>query len=77
MKKVKGFEQGETHREYLTFNELQALSNTECKYPVLKRAFIFSCLTGLEKTEAFDHSKTEIFDHLIICNLKHLNTCYY
>ena len=45
--KVKSFEQAESQREYLTFQELQILANTECKYEVLKRAFLFSCLTGL------------------------------
>lgn len=45
--KVKSFEQKESQREYLTHEELQKLANTECKYPILKKAFIFSCLTGL------------------------------
>lgn len=45
--KIKSFEQQESQREYLTHEELQKLANTECKYPVLKRAFIFSCLSGL------------------------------
>ncbi|MDM1404497.1 site-specific integrase [Myroides marinus] len=45
--KAKSFEQAESQREYLTFSELQELANTECKYEVLKRAFLFSCLTGL------------------------------
>ena len=44
---IKGFEQAESQREYLTFSELQALTLAECKYPVLKSAFLFSCLTGL------------------------------
>ncbi|WP_117885356.1 tyrosine-type recombinase/integrase [Aureibaculum luteum] len=44
---VKGFDQGESKREYLTYSELQALSKASCKHPVLKNAFIFSCLTGL------------------------------
>ncbi|WP_165026415.1 tyrosine-type recombinase/integrase [Dysgonomonas sp. ZJ279] len=44
---VKSFEMADSQREYLTFNELQALYKAECKYDVLKRAFIFSCLTGL------------------------------
>lgn len=47
IRKVKSFEQGESTREYLTHSEVQALYNTDCKYPVLKKAFIFSCLTGL------------------------------
>ncbi|EPR74127.1 Integrase [Winogradskyella psychrotolerans RS-3] len=45
--KVKSFEQSESQREYLTFQELQNLVHTECKYEVLKRAFLFSCLSGL------------------------------
>lgn len=45
--KVKSFEQAESQREYLTHGELQVLSNTSCKYEVLKNAFIFSCLSGL------------------------------
>jgi integrase/recombinase XerD len=37
-----------THkREYLTHEELQRLVKAECRYAVLKRAFLFSCLTGL------------------------------
>lgn len=47
VKKVKGFEQGESKREYLTYSELQALYTATCKYKMLKNAFIFSCLTGL------------------------------
>ena len=45
--KVKSFEQAESQREYLTFDELQSLAKAECKYPVLKKAFIFSCLSGI------------------------------
>lgn len=37
----------EVHREYLTFEELQRLVKAPCKYPVLKEAFRFSCLTGM------------------------------
>lgn len=45
--KTKSFEQAECQREYLTHEELQNLANTDCKYEVLKRAFIFSCLSSL------------------------------
>lgn len=45
--KVKGFKMGESKREYLTHSELQNLSNSYCKHPILKNAFIFSCLTGM------------------------------
>lgn len=44
---VEGFKQAETQREYLTFEELQKLWQTECDIPQLKKAFIFSALTGL------------------------------
>lgn len=37
----------ENIRNYLTLDELKAIAKAECRYDVLKRAFIFSCLTGL------------------------------
>ena len=37
----------ENKREYLIIEELKAIVKAECRYDVLKRAFIFSCLTGL------------------------------
>ncbi len=45
--KIKSFDQAESQREYLTFDEVQSLAKTDCKYDVLKRAFLFSCLSGL------------------------------
>ncbi len=45
--RVKGIKTGETHREYLTFEELQLLVNTPCEIPVMRNAFLFSALTGL------------------------------
>lgn len=45
--RVKGVPQGESHREFLTLEELKAVYQTECEHPVLKRAAIFSALTGL------------------------------
>lgn len=46
-KRVKCIRQEETHREYLTLEELQQLIKTECRSQLLKRAFLFSCFTGL------------------------------
>jgi integrase len=46
-RRVKGIKQAETHREFLTLEELQALARTECEIPELKRAALFSALTGL------------------------------
>lgn len=34
-------------KEYLTMDELKRLAETPCEIPVLKRASLFSCLTGL------------------------------
>lgn len=45
--RVKGIPQGESEREYLTFEELKALFETDCEQDVLKRASIFCALTGL------------------------------
>ena len=38
-------------REYLTIDEVRALVKTDCKVDVLKRAFLFSCLTGLRYSD--------------------------
>lgn len=37
----------ETERSFLTYDELQAMAKTDCDFPLLKSAFIFSALTGL------------------------------
>jgi integrase len=44
---IDSFKQAETHREHLTFEELEKLAKTPCTYPNLKNAFLFSCLTGM------------------------------
>ena len=71
--KVKGFAMGESKREYLTSEELVRLSKTPCKIPILKRAFLFSALTGIRwsdinklkwsevREEGIDSSGNEIF----------------
>jgi integrase len=48
---VSGFKDEETERIYLTFDEVKKMAKTECKYPALKRAFLFSCLTGIRKSD--------------------------
>jgi len=37
----------DVNREFLTIEELQAAVKVKCEIPILKTAFIFSCLTGL------------------------------
>ena len=48
---ISGFPQEETEREYLTIEELRAMTAAPCRYPALKEAFLFSCLTGLRKCD--------------------------
>lgn len=45
--KVDAIKAEETKREFLTLEELKLLSKTECDKPLLKKAFLFSALTGL------------------------------
>jgi len=61
-----------TKRVYLTLDEVNALAQTECRYQVLKRAFLFSCATGMRwcdihrltwsEIETFNSHKRIIFD---------------
>lgn len=48
---VKGFKAADVERAYLTVDELQALMNTPCSNAWLRAAFLFSCLTGLRKSD--------------------------
>jgi len=45
--KIKPIKTAETRREYLTLEELNKLVRTNCNNPLLKRAALFSALTGL------------------------------
>ncbi len=60
-KRVKGFPMTDTFREYLTLEELKALNNTDCDPPVLKRAAIFSALTGLRWSDIIKLRWQEIY----------------
>lgn len=45
--KIKGIQEQESRREYLTVEELNMLASTPCERDVLKRSALFSALTGL------------------------------
>ena len=47
LKRVGSIKHEESKREYLTIEEVQRLVETDCDNETLKRAFLFSCLTGL------------------------------
>lgn len=44
-------QQGESTKQYLTFEEVKALVATPCKYEVLKQAFLFACFCGLRYSD--------------------------
>ncbi len=48
---VEGFKTADVERSYLTIEEVQKLINTPCMYPWLKATFLFSCFTGLRKSD--------------------------
>lgn len=48
---VENFKPEEGTRMYLTIEELQKLVQTDMAYPELRRAFLFSCLTGLRRSD--------------------------
>lgn len=48
---VEGFKEIERTRMYLTLEELQRLVSVDFPYPAVKKAFLFSCLTGLRRSD--------------------------
>lgn len=51
MKGILGFSTQEGKRQYLSLDEIKAMAAAECDYPEVKRAFLFSCLTGLRRSD--------------------------
>jgi integrase len=50
-RKVKGIKPAESQRHFLTLEELNALARTPCGHPLMKRAGLFSALTGLRHSD--------------------------
>lgn len=44
---VKNYQTEDAEREYLTIEEIRTLTQFPCEYEGIRRAFLFSCLTGL------------------------------
>lgn len=59
--RIKNIKEQETNRTYLTIEELNKLANTECKNDLLKRASIFSALTGLRFSDVKNLSWKNVF----------------
>lgn len=51
MRGIENFKAEEGTRMYLTIEELKKLVQTDIAYPELRRAFLFSCLTGLRRSD--------------------------
>lgn len=58
--RVDGIKEGEPEREFLTLEELQSVVDVDCDIPILKTAFIFSCLTGLRWSDIEKLTWTEV-----------------
>lgn len=50
-KAVRGISKAESRRQYLTPDELKRLIATPCHSQEIRRAFLFSCFTGLRKSD--------------------------
>lgn len=48
---VEPIKEVESERNYLTIDELKTLAATPCDRPHIRRAFLFSCLTGLRRSD--------------------------
>jgi integrase len=81
LKQVKGIKAETSERCYLTIDEVRALVKTDCRYDVLKSAFLFSCLTGLRWSDInkLDWSEISKFDgvHRITFNQKKTGNLQY
>ena len=58
--KVKGIQEEESRREHLTIDEQNQLAATPCDYPMLKRAALFSALTGLRHCDIMKMKWSEL-----------------
>lgn len=54
------FKAAEGTRMYLTIEELHKLIATPCEYPRIKDAFLFSCLTGLRRSDILRLTWSEV-----------------
>lgn len=57
---IEGFKAEEGKRMYLTIDEVRLLAQTPCPYPNIRRAFLFSCLTGLRRSDILKLTWSEV-----------------
>ncbi len=58
---IDGFRAEEGTRMYLTIDEVKRLAETECDHPKIKNAFLFSCLTGLRRSDILKLTWGEVY----------------
>lgn len=61
MRGIDGFKAEEGTRMYLTIDEVKLLAQTECEYPQIKSAFLFSCLTGLRRSDVLRLTWSDVY----------------
>jgi integrase len=59
--RVKNIKGQDTEKNFLSFEEVQLLYNTECEVPILKSAFIAGCLVGLRFSDLQGLSWKDIY----------------
>ncbi len=57
---IEGIRTDESHREYLTSEELRRLSRTRCSNDKIRRSFLFSCLTGMRISDIMKLTWSEV-----------------
>lgn len=61
MRGIDNFKAEEGKRMYLTIDEIKKLAATDCNWPGVKRAFLFSCLTGLRRSDIMKMTWGEVY----------------
>lgn len=54
-----------SERAYLTIDELKSLIKTDCKYPIVKQMYLFSCFTGLRFSDVMNLSWKQVGEDMI------------
>lgn len=59
---IEGIREEEGERMYLTIDEVKRIVRTDCRYPRIKAAFLFSCLTGLRRSDIIKLTWGEVYE---------------